>query len=130
MLRFAPAVIVALLALAVASRGFAAHDLAAPAGAASDLELLVVEAEGCIYCRIFRRDVLPSYLASQRAQHVPMRFADFSDVQGGSLALEEPIDSVPTVLLLKAHKEVGRIAGYVGPENFFHALSSLLAGAE
>ena len=41
-----------------------------------------------------------------------------------------PIDNVPTVLVLSGAREIGRVSGYVGPENFFHALDRLLAGAE
>ncbi len=118
----------AMLALAPASR--AAHDFETAALADSRFELVVLEAEGCIYCQIFRRDVLPAYEISQRAREVPLRFVDLNETQSEKLALSEPVDLVPTVVLLKDHKEVGRIAGYVGPEAFFHSVSRMLAEAE
>ncbi len=92
----------------------------------SRLELLVVEVDNCIYCGLFRRDVAPTYRVSGRAKTVPMRFIDINAPDVDRLALTAPIDSVPTVLVVENGREVGRIAGYVGPEIFFHSLSRLL----
>lgn len=105
----------------------AALDFASPGETPSDLEILVVEAPGCIYCHLFRRDVWPIYETSQQAKTVPMRFADLNSETIAQLDLLGPIDSVPTVLVLINGKEVGRIPGYVGPENFFHSIDRLLA---
>jgi thioredoxin-related protein len=105
----------------------AALDFTDPAEAASDLEIVVVEAPGCIYCHLFRRDVWPFYENSQRAKSVPMRFVDLNSGDVEELALESPIESVPTALVLRQNKEVGRIPGYVGPESFFHSIDRLLA---
>ena len=38
--------------------------------------------------------------------------------------------NLPTAVLLHNNREIGRIPGYVGPENFFHAVSHLLAQVE
>ncbi|HKZ97479.1 MAG TPA: thioredoxin fold domain-containing protein [Hyphomicrobiaceae bacterium] len=130
MLRLVKAGLAALLVVAFAGIGRAAYDVEAAALPALNLELLVVEAEGCIYCQIFRRDVLPAYQASPRAGSVPIGFLDVNEVEPAKLALEAPIDEVPTVLLLKDRQEVGRITGYVGPESFFHAVNRLIARIE
>ena len=42
-------------------------------------EIVVVEVENCIYCGLFRRDVLPTYRGSIRAKSVPIRFVDLND---------------------------------------------------
>lgn len=89
-------------------------------------ELIVIEVDNCIYCGLFRRDVLPAYENSQRARAVPIRFIDLNAPDVEKLELTGPIDSVPTVLVVKAGAEVGRIPGYVGPENFFHSINRLL----
>lgn len=107
----------------------AALDFSSPAGFASGLEIVVVEAPGCIYCHLFRRDVWPSYETSQRARSVPMRFLDLNAEAFATLDLDGPIESVPTVLVLQRGKEIGRIPGYVGPEFFFHSIDRLLAKA-
>ena len=38
--------------------------------------------------------------------------------------------NLPTAVLLQNNREVGRIPGYLGPENFFHAINHLLAKVE
>lgn len=92
------------------------------------MELVVLEAPGCTYCGLFRRDVLPSYEASDRAKEMPIRFVDINDEAADALGLDGPIDVVPTFVVLKNNHEVGRIPGYTGPEFFFHTINSLLAG--
>jgi thioredoxin-related protein len=96
----------------------------------SRFEILVVEIDNCIYCGLFRRDVAPTYKLSMRAKSVPMRFVDINAPDVDRLALNAPIDSVPTVLVVEGGREVGRIAGYVGPEIFFHSLSRLLPDSD
>lgn len=94
------------------------------------LQIVVFEAPGCLHCNLFRRYVLPAYSASPRARDVPLRFLDLNEKDSANLGLDAPVDMVPTAVLLRNNREVGRIPGYVGPENFFHAVSHLLAVAE
>jgi hypothetical protein len=129
--RFAAALVAtAFLLGADAKPGRAAPDLSALPQPGPSLELIVLEAPGCLYCSIFRRDVLPSYTASPRAQTMPMRFLDLNDEAADKLNLTEPVNIVPTVVLMYDHKEIGRIPGYVGPENFFHSINFMLLGFE
>ena len=104
------------------------HDAAIPAAPVA-MELVVLEAPGCIYCGLFRRDVLPSYQASGRAKEMPIRFVDINDAAADALGLDSPVDIVPTFVVLKNNHEVGRIPGYTGPEFFFHTINHLLSGA-
>ena len=105
----------------------AALDLTTPAVNSSEMEIVVVEVSGCIYCHLFRRDVWPTYEASVRSRDVPMRFVDLNSEKIAGFELERPIESVPTALVLRRGREVGRIPGYVGPEAFFHSIDRLLA---
>jgi len=91
------------------------------------LEVVVIESEYCIYCDLFRRDVVAFYQDSPRARDVPLRFLDLADVSARKLVLAEPISVVPTVLVLRDNEELGRIPGYVGWENFSHSINYLLA---
>lgn len=116
--------VAAIAVLALAPPSHAARDLETPQISEERYELVVVEAEGCIYCQIFRRDVLPAYAVSRRARDVPLRFIDFNDAK-----FDEAIDVVPTVVLLKNQKEIDRFSGYVGPEAFFHTINRMMAGA-
>jgi thioredoxin-related protein len=99
----------------------------APAPKAGNFQLVVMEAPGCTYCGIFRRDVLPSYEASERAKELPVRFLDVNDQAASGLDLQTPVDIVPTFIVVKDKKEVGRIPGYLGPENFYHAINHLMS---
>ena len=108
----------------------AAPDHSSSSSTRTDFELLVVEAEGCSYCRTFRSDVLPAYRATPRAASVPMRFADIEALEAGALRLSAPIDTVPTVLVLKGSDEVGRLTGYLGRANFLQSLKHMLPETE
>lgn len=114
----------------------AAHDTESEMGALpgtrvdTTLQLVILEAPGCSYCNLFRRYVLPAYSASPRAREVPLRFVDLNDEAFAQLGLSDPVDLVPTAVLLHNNREVGRIPGYLGPENFFHAINHLLAKVE
>lgn len=114
------------LALAMPASGQAGIDADASIPKLTNVELVVLEADGCIYCGLFRRDVLPSYQVSERAKDMPIRFVDVNDVPAAKIELLTPVDIVPTFVVLKHNKEVGRIPGYVGPENFFHTINYLL----
>jgi thioredoxin-related protein len=120
-------VIAALIVMAVSIAPVRALvDLETSALPDSRFEVLVVEIDNCIYCGLFRRDVAPTYTTSPRAKTAPMRFVDINAPDVDRLALQAPIDTIPTVLVVENGREVGRIAGYVGPEIFFHSLSQLL----
>lgn len=127
MLRLTLPFVFALAAASFFSSGRAAHDIVTSALPAPRLELVVIEAPGCIYCSLFRRTVLPTYEASPRAREIPIRFVDIEAATASKLALRAPIDVVPTVVLLKDNTEVGRIPGYVGPEIFFHSINYLIS---
>jgi thioredoxin-related protein len=89
-------------------------------------ELLVFEVQGCAYCRLFRRDIAPAYRRSPRARDVPMRFIDVNQADISKLKLAAPLQVVPTVVLMVGGREIERISGYMGPEPFFHMISSLM----
>lgn len=109
--------------------GHAGVDPAAPMPPPGNLQLVVMEAPGCIYCTIFRRDVLPSYEVSERGKEMPVRFVDVNDVEQAGIGLQSPIDILPTFVVIKDNREVGRIPGYMGPEDFFHSINYLLSSA-
>jgi len=118
-----------LLPLAGHDAGRAALNGAAPTGTPA-VELLVFERTDCAYCRVFRRDVLPKYRHAVRDDAVPLRFVDIDKSDTERLALKARIDTLPTAVLMKNGREVDRIAGYWGPDNFFKLLAHMLAKVE
>lgn len=99
----------------------------APPAARSHVELIVMEADGCIYCGLFRRDVLPVFEASARGKTMPVRFLDINDIEKTPLKLQRPIDMLPTFVVVVDGAEIGRIPGYVGREDFFHSINYVLS---
>ncbi len=102
---------------------------ASPPFIPSGFELIVLEAEGCIYCSLFRRDVLPAFTASEQGRNMPVRFLDINELEGAGLELRSNVNIVPTFVVTRDRKEIGRIPGYVGPENFYHTIDYLLSSA-
>lgn len=91
-------------------------------------ELVVVEVENCTYCEVFRRDVMPAFVASPEARELPIRFLDLNAPEANRLELTEgPLTIVPTVLLVRENKEVSRAPGYMGPDGFFAAVRWMMA---
>ena len=116
--------------MAASQVGHAARDLATAKPSTEVQELIVLEAPNCIYCDIFRRDVLPRYQQSARAGDLPIRFLDLNEPAADQLKLSSSVDIVPTVILMKSGAEAGRISGYTGPETFFRGIARLLGVAE
>lgn len=121
-----PVLFAASALITVLSTSNAARDLiSAPSSA--DAELIVIEVEGCLYCKVFRRDVLPGYLASPRSKEAPIRFVDYNTQTAADLPLHGPVTIVPTFVMIKDNREVGRLPGYVGRSEFLRAVTHMLS---
>jgi thioredoxin-related protein len=110
-----------LISTLQASRTAQVGDLAEQHG-----ELIVFEDPASVYCKLFRRDIAPGYIASRSARHVPMRFVDAIAAPALPEGLVAPITTVPTVVFMRDGREEGRIAGYVGPKNFSVMVAKLI----
>lgn len=126
-------VLVSAFALALAAimqPSTAARNDALVTPAQSPYEIVIVEVEGCTYCEVLRRDVMPAYLVSPEAKDLPVRFLDLNTPAADKLELTQgPLTIVPTVLLVKGNREVGRAPGYMGPEGFFKAIHWMMGNA-
>lgn len=118
------------LAIAAAPSSKAARDVASPAPSRDDLQLVVLEVPGCIYCKVFRRDILPGYPMTKPGSTIPMRFVDLNDIDADAFGLTSPVTIVPTVVLMKDNAEVARIPGYLGPTNFYKTIDYILEDVE
>lgn len=121
--------LIALATAAVMAPTRAARDLSITPQTQSEYELVVLEVDDCVYCQLFRRDVVPTYQTTTHAKSIPMRFIDLEHGVLDAFKLSAPIETVPTVILLHRHREVGRLAGHIGPEIFLHAVKRLLSEA-
>jgi hypothetical protein len=90
------------------------------------LELVVFEANGCTYCEVFRRQVLPLYRATEKGKQAPIRFVNLSYADESKMGLSEPITIVPTAVLLEEGRERGRVTGYTGPDVFLDMVTQIM----
>ncbi len=121
----------ALLAIAVPSATSTARtDTSKLPAPQSPYELVVFEADGCIYCQNFRSDVLPLYRESQIGRETPIRFVNVSRSDETKMGLSGAITIAPTVVLMHQGQEVDRIVGYTGPFNFMKMVAWMLGRSE
>jgi len=125
---FAAVAAALLLGLAVQGPGRAAVDTTR--GTQASMELLVFEHPDCTYCQVFRSNVAPRYRQSPQETEAPLRFVDITDTDTDSLVLRSPISMVPTAVVMKNGREVDRIAGYWGADNFFKMVTLIIGNAE
>lgn len=103
--------------------------LAGPASAESEVELLMIEARGCIYCARWHAEVGPAYSASAEGKFAPLRRIDINDPVPDDVRLTIRPLFTPTFILLSQGEEIGRIEGYPG-EDFFWGLFARLLQTE
>lgn len=124
----------------ILSAFLAAAIFSGPSGARTDsgklpapqtpYELVVFEADGCIYCENFRSDVLPLYRESRIGRETPIRFVNVSRSDEAKMGLSGAITIAPTVVLMHQGQEVDRIVGYTGPFNFMKMVAWMLGRSE
>ena len=106
----------------------AARDFWTTADPKPNLEMVVLEVSGCIYCTIFRRQLLPTYKDSEKAKKIPIRFVDVNDPAMADIGLTHPVGIVPTFVILENNQEIGRIPGYMSRHDFFRAIDYIVSG--
>lgn len=119
-----------LAAAAPSATSLARTDTSKLPAPASPYELVVFEADGCIYCQNFRSDVLPLYRESQIGRETPIRFVNVSRSDETKMGLSGAITIAPTVVLMHQGQEVDRIVGYTGPFNFMKMVAYMLGRSE
>ena len=119
-------VVAGLVAFVPVQTGHAARDRGPPAAAVAPYDLVVFEADGCVYCEFFRRDVLPLYTSSDVAREAPLRFINLTHADESKMGLSAAIMIAPTVVLFRDGVEVDRIIGYSGPGNFLQLVGHMM----
>lgn len=100
---------------------------AAPAPA---LELLMVEREGCSYCRRWNEEIGPAYPHTAEGAAAPLRRHQLGDpLPTGVTLTGRPPVFTPTFILLRDGVETARIEGYAGDEFFWVLLAGMLKQA-
>lgn len=119
----------AAMAMLPASSSHGGRDAAGGRLSTGGYELIVFEADGCVYCEVFRRDVLPLYAASDTSRSAPLRFVNLTYSDESRMGLAAGITIAPTVVLMQHGREVDRIAGYTGPDSFLRLVGIMMGKA-
>jgi hypothetical protein len=90
-------------------------------------ELVMFEQSGCEWCAVFNREVAPVYGKTEEGQRAPLRRVDIDQPLPNDLAFIKVERLTPLFVLVDAGKEIGRIRGYPGDDNFWGLLDVLLA---
>ena len=115
----------------VLSGGFGMAQDTAPAtpDPAAQIELLMFEQAGCIYCRRWDQDVSEAYPLTPEGRAAPLRRIDIHDPLPDDVTVDSPPILTPTFVLARDGAEIGRLEGYPGEDFFWPLLDEMLTEA-
>jgi hypothetical protein len=89
-------------------------------------ELVMFEQAGCTWCEIFDREIAPIYPKTTEGQRAPLRRVNIDHTLPPDLAFVEVERLAPLFVLVENGREIGRIRGYPGEDNFWGLLGVLI----
>ncbi len=84
------------------------------------------ESPGCLWCMAWDEEVGVIYHKTGEGRAAPLRQLDIGDPRPPELAALTGIMYTPTFVLMDGDREVGRIVGYLGEDQFWGLLGELL----
>lgn len=96
------------------------------AGAVQAAELVVFETEGCPYCIRWQRDVGKIYHLTAEAKLLPLRRVEIAGPIPADLAHIPDVKLTPTFVVVHNGRELGRIRGYIGEDQFWGLLGEII----
>jgi hypothetical protein len=105
---------------------FGAMIIALNLSSARAAELVMFEQAGCEWCEAFNREIAPIYGKTEEGLRAPLRRVDTSQPLPTDLAFIETERLTPLFVLVDGGREIGRIRGYPGEENFWGLLGVLI----
>ena len=98
----------------------------AAAAPAADLELVMIEQPGCVYCARWDAEVAPEYPRTAEGKAAPLRRLQLRDALPADITLDSPPVFTPTFILLSDGIEQDRIEGYPGEDFFWPLLAAMI----
>jgi thioredoxin-related protein len=90
-------------------------------------ELVMFEDPGCVWCRRWHAEIGPSYPNTAEGRRAPLRRVHIRDQELAGVTLSARVTGTPTFVVADDNgAEVGRIAGYPGPDFFYPMLAEIL----
>ncbi len=102
----------------------------APMALAAELELVMIEQPGCVYCARWNAEVAPEYPITAEGKAAPLRRLQLRDTLPPDITLARAAVFTPTFILLSDGVEQDRIEGYPGEDFFWPLLSGMIATAQ
>jgi hypothetical protein len=100
--------------------------LALMGGGPRAAELVMFEKAGCPWCAAFDREIAPIYPKTDEGKRAPLRRVDLAGPLPADLAFVEVERLTPVFVLVDKGREIGRIRGYPGEDNFWGLLGVLV----
>ncbi|WP_417669766.1 transcriptional regulator [Roseibium sp.] len=100
--------------------GFAAHSVFAA-------ELVMLEQQGCSWCKRWNEEIGVAYDKTDEGQRAPLRRVDIDEPWPEDLKAVRLERMTPTFILVEKGREVARLRGYPGAHFFFPLLTEMLA---
>ncbi|MFO6464328.1 hypothetical protein ACK8OR_08045 [Jannaschia sp. KMU-145] len=100
-----------------------------PSLAAAQVELIMGEEAGCIWCARWDAEVSPEYPLTAEGRAAPLRRVDIHDPLPDDLQLDSRMRFTPTFILVHDGVEIDRREGYPGEDFFWPVLGQMLDAA-
>lgn len=103
--------------------------LVMPAAASAQVELIMGEEAGCIWCARWNAEVAPEYPKTAEGRAAPLRRIDIHEPVPDDLILQGRLRFTPTFVLVHDGREIARREGYPGEDFFWPVLGQMLDAA-
>ena len=88
------------------------------------------EQAGCEWCARFDREIAPIYPKTPEGQRAPLRRVDIDKPVPADIAFIQVERLTPLFVMVDNGREIGRIRGYPGDDNFWGLLGVLIKRLE
>lgn len=92
----------------------------------ADMELLMIEQPGCIWCARWNEEIAPIYPKTSEALVAPLRRLQLREPVPPDVTLARPAVYTPTFVLLVDGVEASRIEGYPSADFFWAFLAEMI----
>ena len=82
-------------------------------------ELVMFEQPGCEWCQTFDREIAPIYDKTEEGRRAPLRRVALNAALPAEFSFIRVERLAPVFVLVDKGREIGRIRGYPGEENFW-----------
>lgn len=93
-------------------------------------ELLMYETAGCPWCQRWKSEIGATYPKTPEGQRAPLRVVAMRGAVPAKPPLGEPVLYSPTFVLVDEGREIGRITGYIGEDQFWGLFGVLVKKLE